>query len=95
MDELKSEFLFELSATLNTDSHQIGDGGRGTRRISTRQRRLIAAQHGSGCRGRTLRLEARRVGRHAPEIADLVPRGHCGPQPQDQRPLRSWRSSGS
>ncbi len=33
MNELKSEFLFELSATLNTDSHQIGDGGHGTRRI--------------------------------------------------------------
>ena len=33
MDELKSEFLFELTATLNTDRHQIGDGGRGTRWI--------------------------------------------------------------
>lgn len=33
MDELKSEFLFEMSATLNTDSHQVGDGGHGTRRI--------------------------------------------------------------
>lgn len=33
MDELKSEFLFELTATLNTDRHQIGDGGRGTRGI--------------------------------------------------------------
>ncbi len=33
MDELKSEFLFEATGTLKTDSHQIGDGGRGTRRI--------------------------------------------------------------